>query len=115
MSQVISMAYDRWMEAFGPTTNHLNGNASFDGCLYETYGSEYDHVCQVAEKTPDRIWTVLDCDGVLVIGNGLHFVNRMGYIITERPALPETEYAVFDDDEDLDDDIEPTHPGPRLR
>jgi len=30
-------------------------------------------------------WTVLDCDGRLLLAAGFHFVNRIGYIKCERP------------------------------
>jgi surface polysaccharide O-acyltransferase-like enzyme len=59
---------------------------SFGGTMYETYGLEEEYIRQMAqdEKTKKRVWTVLDCDGELIIAAGFHFVNRMGYIITEK-------------------------------
>lgn len=30
-------------------------------------------------------WTVLDCDGRLCVAAGFRFVNRLGYVQTERP------------------------------
>jgi len=33
-----------------------------------------------------KVWTMLDCEGKTIILQGLHFVNRMAYIVTEKPA-----------------------------
>ena len=31
------------------------------------------------------VWTVVDCDGRLMLCPGYHFVNRMGYVLCEIP------------------------------
>ena len=41
-----------------------------------------DHLAAVDEN---RFWTVLDVDGKLLVAPGKWFVDRFGYIITERP------------------------------
>lgn len=59
--------------------------APYAGCMYETYGEEYERVKQVLAENPKRVWTVLDGGGpYLCLSAGFHFVNRMGYIITEE-------------------------------
>lgn len=83
---------------FKPKKNHLDDNASFDGCMYETYGTEYEYVNDVLKTAPCNVWTVIDCDGELVISNGWHFVNRMGYIITEVAFGEDELIEVIDDD-----------------
>lgn len=41
---------------------------------------------EVPEGTDSKlIWTMLDCDGKLVITSGWHYVNRMGYLIAKVP------------------------------
>jgi len=82
---------------YKPQTNHLvralasktiddTDLCSFGGTMYETYGEEEEYVRTMAqdEKTKKRVWTVVDADGELYIIAGFHFVNRMGYIITEK-------------------------------
>ena len=69
--------------------------------MYETNGSEHDQEKLVNEIAPDRVWTVLDCEGKTIVANGYHFVNRMGYIITENPA-PEGMYLEVLDENDFD-------------
>lgn len=89
------VTYEQWIEQYRPIKNHLgNGNDAYDGCLFETCGDELDWVKAQPENT---VWTLLDVDGAMVIGNGFHYVNRMGYFVTEVPF--EGEFL----DIDLDD------------
>jgi hypothetical protein len=32
------------------------------------------------------VWTLIEADGVLYAESGLHFVNRLGYFVTETPV-----------------------------
>jgi len=76
--------YDRWQETFRPVKNHLDPNAAGEGCLFETYGEELDHVLEIANTEPCRVWTLVDGDnGKQYICSGYHLVNRLGYFITE--------------------------------
>ena len=71
--------------------NHINPSAgwSFDGtrgCLFETYGDEFAFV---RRYDPRQVWTLVDGDdGDLYLISGLHFVNRVGYLLS-RNAIPE--------------------------
>lgn len=38
-----------------------------------------------------RVWTVTDCDGRLYVSAGLHYVNRVGYVVTEVASTPADE------------------------
>jgi hypothetical protein len=80
------MNYSEWIEAFKPVKNHLDDNAGFEGCAFETFGDELSHVREILEVDPDRVWTLLDCDGSLYVSAGYSHVNRLGYFITELPA-----------------------------
>ena len=95
-SNLFPIDEEQFVSHFRPVPNHLNDNASFDfgdgGCLFETYGAELDYI---RLQPRDHIWTVLDVDGELMIANGLRYVNRIGYILTER-YWPE--YALFEVD-----------------
>ena len=67
---------------------------SFGGCMYETFGEELECV----KKQPNNyIWTIVDTDGddLLVIA-GFHFVNRLGYLITDEPWEDEHEEYICD-------------------
>ncbi len=62
--------------------NHLDENASWDGTMFETYGVEVDFV---KSQDPNKIWTLIDVDYGMSVVAGWHFVNRIGYFISEEP------------------------------
>ena len=77
-----SLTYNQWCEEYRPIANDLCQGAPYDGLMFETYGAEVEHV-----RRQDRecIWTLVQAEDELVILSGWHFVNRLGYFITERP------------------------------
>jgi hypothetical protein len=74
---------DDFYNEFTPVKNHIDINASFDGCLFETYGPELDFV--KSKINENKVVTIMDCDGVLYLGSGFHSVNRLGYLILDKP------------------------------
>lgn len=55
------------------------------------------------EIPTNRIWTVIDGDGGdLIASPGVHFVNRVGYVVTEKPWTDETRDAYYLKYEDSD-------------
>lgn len=97
--ETITITNDEFTERFKPQKNHLDDNASWDGCMYETYGPELEYVAELNREQPKRVWTVMsDDDGDLCVGDGMHFVNRMGFLITEVECPPETFVSVTDGD-----------------
>jgi hypothetical protein len=76
---------DDWVDKYKPVRNHLVDDAPMDGAMFETFPPESDYVWEQHQKDPRRVWTEVDCDGVLYIIPGWHFVNRFGYYITEIP------------------------------
>jgi len=79
--------WDEFIEKYKPVKNHLNNNAPYNGYMYETYGDEYKYIEKISvnPNTSSKIWTICEEDGVTFIQAGWHFVNRLGYIITEKP------------------------------
>ena len=78
---------DEWLAEFKPVTNHIDPTHGFDllgdGCnLYETYGRELDYINQVSYR--NVVWTVCEEDDMLYMVNGMRFVNRIGYVVTEE-------------------------------
>ena len=92
------------LEALEPIKNHLDNNASLEGCMYETYGAELEFV----KSQPDNhVWTYCEQDSILFMSSGYHFVNRLGYIVTKLPYLGEfTTINLADLSEDFDEDAE---------
>ena len=74
--------YEEWIEAFRPIQNPLAPEGPFDGWMFETYGPEF---AKVQAANPRHVWTLLDAEGSDIIAAGLHYVNRIGYFITELP------------------------------
>ena len=95
---------DQFDERFKPQDNHIVGvdNASYNGWMYETYGVELDYVLSIANSGRDadkrRVWTVIENDdGELIITDGYHLVNRIGYIITKVPCPINETIEVFEE------------------
>jgi hypothetical protein len=72
------MSNEKWYDIYKPMVNHLTN----DGESYETYGDEEDYVRQQDER---HVWTEMDGDNGVYIVNGMHFVNRIQYYITNKP------------------------------
>ena len=85
MNSSIVLTEDEFDRLYPLLPNHLNPNASWgsgdgDGCLFETYGEE---VAFVGRQDPRTIWTLIDGDdGGLWLVSGMHFVNRIGYLVS---------------------------------
>lgn len=66
MSQrTVFMTDSEWVEKYKPTTEEA-----------------LPDLPDVDNKT---VWTQIDSDGEVIIVSGIHFVNRLGYWITEVP------------------------------
>lgn len=75
--------YDEWIETCRPLSNPFNPNAPFNGMMFETFGPEFDHVLAMQDA---RVWTIVEGDDdALLLISGRHFVNRLGYLLTEKP------------------------------
>lgn len=99
--------YDDWEKKFKPQKNHLDGNASYDGYMYETYGDEEKFIKDLFKKEPDRIWTLVGGDEGTWISSGYHHVNRIGYFVTKKACKEDCEYQieVYDDEDNLDESV----------
>jgi len=79
---------EEFYEKFTPIENHIDDNAGWDGCMFETYGDESDFV---AEQDNNNVWTIIEGDDDdIFIESGYHFVNRMGYLITKEKWVEDT-------------------------
>jgi len=95
-------------EQYRAVPNHLNPHAPWDqgdaqGCLFETYGEEYDFIKSFDRN---RVWTLIDNnDGDTFILSGLHWVNRLGFLVTQIPwpagSTVEVSLETKPDDEDF--------------
>jgi hypothetical protein len=77
------MRWHTWVRTFRPIQNPFDSHRGDDGLMFETFGEE---LAFVRSQDPDSIWTLLDCDSNLIVANGYHFVNRLGYYVTQVPC-----------------------------
>jgi hypothetical protein len=92
----IRITFDKWEAEFQPIANAHNLNAPYGGLMFETYGDELGTVLDAANgEAKGNVWTLLEGDsGRLVICEGYHLCNRMGYFITAKPAKAGEQYNV---------------------
>ncbi len=80
-----SMTFNRWMDVYKPI------ESSPQNIFFETWQEETDRIkkiCMERGWDNSHIWTLLDEDGKTWITNGVRWVNRLNYIVTEKPFAP---------------------------
>lgn len=77
-----------FIDQYRPIPNRLDQHAGYDGYLHEISGPSYQIVQAVLKQDPNCVWTYLDSGGdeAPTLCNGFSYVNRLGYVITEKPA-----------------------------
>lgn len=89
----IELTEDEFDDRFPLVPNHINPSAGWalgdsGGCLFETYGEEFEFV---RRHDPTKVWTLVDGDdGDIYVISGLHFVNRVGYLLSTVPVPENT-------------------------
>ena len=99
-----NMTFEDWVKKYKPVKNHITKHSHLDGIGFESYGVELDFVNKHDKK---YIWTVMHgdgcncgydengehatgCDGdIWLIYNGIGIVNRVCYLVTEKPENKE--------------------------
>jgi hypothetical protein len=104
----------QWDERFGGAKEN-----SEESNLFETFGEDLE---AVMNADPATVWTVIEGDETenQYLLPGFHHVNRIGYVIAEKPITQEEldsgewnevlwlDYAaVFGDGNDEDEDVAP--------
>lgn len=86
----VELTWSEFVEQFKPIKNHFREND--ESYLFETYGEEVEFVKSVE---PNRIWTFADGDMCSYVSSGWHYVNRLGYHITEIPFDENKDYQII--------------------
>ena len=76
-------------------SEHFDSDDGQTGML-ETFGNDMGLVLSINKSNPLKVWTMVDADDGMYLVNGLHYVNRIYYIITVEPAENEVEEYLFD-------------------
>lgn len=66
--------------------------------MFETYGDELDYVHAERDCRPDCVWTITASGEYETLGNGYHYVDRIGYLITEIPCPAGEDYEIVLDE-----------------
>lgn len=93
---MIKIDFDKFESDFKLKKNKFDKDAAFDGYMFETYGEELNFIEKENQKNPQKIWTVLDVDGDLIVVNGYHVVDRFGYFISKKSFEVGQEYEIVD-------------------
>jgi len=88
-NKLISLTWEEFEEQFKPIKNSFTKYS--ESFMFETYGEELEFV---QKQNPNNIWTESQIDYGFVTSEGYHFVNRMGYYITEVPWEDNVSYEV---------------------
>lgn len=100
--------FENWWDTFKPTGNptaNAGPHIGDEPKMFETYGDDLALVNEAFDVNPATVWTMVDSDGKLWITPGFHFVNRMGYFITEVAFQDDQQdIPVDDDDEETEDE-----------
>lgn len=99
MTPFIELNDDAFAALFKPLANPIDDNAAFDfgngnGTMFETHGNELALVQTAYAREPRSVWTLTTGDDGDIIQSGFHFVNRLGYFITEIPAPRDVDIQV---------------------
>lgn len=71
--------------------NQFDTNASYDGCMFETFGEELAFVREMWEKSPKRVWTISQTsnekgEDLILFSNEMWLSDRIGYLISLTPG-----------------------------
>jgi len=78
------ITYEQFEKKYRPIKNKFVEEAPYNGCFFETYGEDIDFIQSVKED--NKIWTLIDSDNEnSYIVAGFHYINRVGYFVTEIP------------------------------
>lgn len=92
----IQITTEQLFETYKPIKNPVDNTPSWDGCMFETFGVEHEFVMA---QDPNHIWSIVESDGNIEVTNGYHYVNAIGYLISEV-ASPD-DFVVVSDEDDL--------------
>lgn len=89
--------WTKWETTYKPIKNHFRNDP--DETMFETYGEEVEFV---QNYDPKYVWTYLDGDMSSLICAGYHYVNRLGYYISEVPWEGEMDYVLLSVEEECE-------------
>ena len=88
-----SMTEDEFDEKVKLIQNTINPDSSWNGCMFETSGKELEFIRSV---DPKKVFTWIDGEDSnnTFLVSGLHLVNRIGYLVAEKPFIGDVEIEI---------------------
>ena len=109
-NKIVELTEEQFEAKYTPQINHLERAlapkniadediCSFSGTMYETFGEDLEYVKEMAKQ--NRVVTIIEGEdeegedgeehSVMFYSSGMHFVNRIGYLVTSKPLEEEFE------------------------
>jgi hypothetical protein len=88
LQEIKTINWEEFVDNYGLVKNHIEDNASYNNCMFETFGEELAYIVSLSnnEESKKFVWTIVDGENEETwIIPGYHYVNRYGYLITEKP------------------------------
>lgn len=92
-ARLIQADEEWWSDNYRPIINPNNGTY-----LFEEYGKDLEYVTAMAEQ--NKVWTWVEENGMTAIINGFHYLNRLGYYVTEVPWEDGQDITIVVEDND---------------
>lgn len=104
------MTWDEFAEEFRPLMDP-------DEDTFLMFGKgDFEHVRDQSNSHPGTVWTLMDDgEGGTFIGDGLHFVNSLNWIITEVPAQDGIDYVIDHDHGSNEDEWDDDHDNAEIK
>lgn len=83
---------DEFESKFTLVKNHLNNDASLDGCMFETYGAEVNYIASLTKTK--TVWTYLEGEDDCYFVTGMHLVNCIGYLVSKEKYTEDYEVKI---------------------
>ena len=102
----LEISEEEFYDEYKPQINHIARSnvsnltadedvAPWGGTMYETFGEELEYIQSlIKEEKGKHVWTIIECEDDFVISAGYYIVNRMGYIVTEKPWVEQYSQVV---------------------
>jgi hypothetical protein len=89
--------WSEWADKYKPKHNHFTKDEN--ALMFETYGEEVEYVKTIH---PNFVWTYVDGEMSSLIVAGYHYVNRIGYYITENPWSDDMDSVLLSTEEECE-------------
>ena len=86
----IELTYEEWFAKYKPISNPSDSHGEL---MYFDHSNEED-LAVLKDTSPYNIWTSIDSEGVYYVTNGIRYINRLSYYITENPWVEGDDYFV---------------------